>query len=183
MRLLLSTTTLVLATAVAVGVLAGGATSSPGDLSARDRCVRGDWKMSNAASNAVLQSLINTPTIRVARGVITASFARDGEMRYGSTDFVVRVDGGDLVMTGTGTFVFEANWSTRGDRLIVSAGRSEVFISKFTATKDGRTYTVPGPGATVKRTPGGPTPYTCRGDTLRWKIPLNDTWTLFRRVD
>lgn len=139
--------------------------------------------MSNAASNAVLQSLINTPTIRIARGVITASFSGDGEMRYGSTDFVVRVDGGDLVMSGTGTFVFEANWSTRGDRLIVGPGRSEVFISKFTATKDGRTFTVPGPGATVKRTRGGPTPYTCRRDTLRWRVPLNDTQTLFRRVD
>ena len=94
--------------------------------------------MSNAASNAVLQSLINTPTIRIARGVITASFSRDGEMRYGSTDFVVRVDGGNLVMSGTGTFIFEANWSTSGDRLIVSAGRSEVFISKFTRD-EGRT--------------------------------------------
>ena len=183
MRLLLGTITLVLATAVAFGVLAGGATSSPGALDARNRCVRGDWKMSNAASNAVLQSLINTPTIRIARGVITASFARNGVMRYGSTDFVVRVDGGSFVMTGTGTFIFEANWSTSGDRLIVSAGRSEVFISKLTATKDGQTITIDGPGATVKRTPRAPTPYTCRGDTLRWKIPLNNTWTLFRRVD
>jgi hypothetical protein len=152
-------------------------------MSARDRCVRGDWKMSNSASNAVLQSLINSPNIRVARGVITASFPREGTMRYGSTDFVVRVDGGSLVMSGTGTFIFEAGWSTRNGRLVVGAGRSEVFISKFTATKDGRTVTVPGPGSTFKRTPRSPTPYTCRGDTLRWKIPLNDTWTLFRRMD
>lgn len=173
----------VLGVAVAVGALAGGAASSPTELSARDRCVRGDWKMSNSASNAVLQSLIRTPSIRIARGVITASFARDGEMRYGSTDFVVRADAGSLVMTGTGTFIFEANWSTASGRLIVSPGRSEVFYSKFTATKDGKTFTAAGPGAIVKRTPRSPAPYTCRGDTLRWKIPLNDTWTLFRRVD
>ena len=68
-------------------------------------------------------------------------------------------------------------------KLILGRGESELFISKFSATKDGRTFTVPGPGATTRRTPAGETPYTCRGDTLRWKIPLNDTWTLFRRVD
>jgi hypothetical protein len=103
-------------------------------------------------------------------------------MRYGSTHFVVKVDGGALVMTGTATFVFEASWSTSRGKLVLGRGTSELFISKFSATKDGRTFTVPGPGATTKRTPAGETPYTCRGDTLRWKIPLNDTWTLFRRV-
>jgi hypothetical protein len=172
----------VLVVSIALGVLAGGAASSPGEASVRDRCVRGDWKMSNAASNAVLQSLIRTPSITVERGVLTASFPREGTMRYGSTHFVVRVDGGALVMTGTANFVFEASWSTSRGKLVLGRGASELFISKFSATKDGKTFTVPGPGATTKRTPAGETPYTCRGDTLRWKIPLNDTWTLFRRV-
>jgi hypothetical protein len=171
-----------LSAVVALAALAGGAGSAPAAQEVRDRCVRGDWKMSNAASNAVLQSLIRTPTITVARGVLTASFPREGTMRYGSTHFVVKVDGGALVMTGTASFVFEAGWSTSRGKLVLGRGESELFISKFTATKDGRTYTVPGPGATTKRTPRGETPYTCSGDTLRWKIPLNDTWTLFRRV-
>ena len=178
-RLLLS---LVSVAAITLGVLAGGAGSSPGEPNVRDRCVRGDWRMSNSASNAVLQSLIRTPNISVAQGVLTASFPREGTMRYGSTHFVVKVDGGALVMTGTASFVFEANWSTSRGKLVLGRGASELFISKFTATKNGQTYTVPGPGATTRRTPAGETPYTCRGDTLRWKIPLNDTWTLFRRV-
>jgi hypothetical protein len=57
-----------LSAVVALAMLAGGASSAPAAQEARDRCVRGDWKMSNAASNAVLQSLIRTPTITVARG-------------------------------------------------------------------------------------------------------------------
>lgn len=166
----------------AVILVAGLAGSAQSSVEARSRCVRGDWKMSNSASNAVLQSLIQTPNITVARGVITASFPRTGTMRYGSTHFVVRIDGGNLVMTGTATFIFEADWSTARNRLVLGRGQSELFISKFTATKDGRTFTVPGPGATVRSTPRGATPYTCSGDTLRWKIPINDTWTLFRRV-
>ncbi len=62
--------------AITLGVLAGGAGSSPGEAAARDRCVRGDWKMSNSASNAVLQSLIRVPNItcraRCADGVVPA---------------------------------------------------------------------------------------------------------------
>ena len=172
----------VAAATVAVGVFTGGAVSAPTEASARDRCVRGDWKMSNSASNAVLQSLIRIPNISVERGVLTASFPREGTMRYGTTHMVVKADGGALVMRGTATFIFEASWSTSRGKLVLGRGESELFISKFSATKNGQTYTVPGPGATTKRTPAGETPYTCRGDTLRWKIPLNNTWTLFRRV-
>ena len=167
--------------AITLGVLAGGAGSSPGEVAARDRCVRGDWKVSNSASNAVLQSLIRVPNISVERGVLTASFPREGTMRYGSTHMVVKVDGA-LVMRGTASFIFEASWSTSRGKLVLGRRESELFISKFSATKNGQTYTVPGPGATTKRTPAGETSYTCRGDTLRWRIPLNDTWTLFRRV-
>ena len=179
MRLLLS---VFLVASIALGTLAGGAGSSPGEAAVRDRCVRGDWKMSNAASNAVLQSLIRVPNITVERGVLTASFPREGTMRYGTTHMVVKADGGALVMRGTATFIFEASWSTSRGKLVLGRGESELFISKFSATKNGQTFTVPGPGATTKRTPAGETPYTCRGDTLRWRIPLNDTWTLFRRV-
>jgi hypothetical protein len=167
--------------AACVALLAAAPAGS--ELAAQDRCVRGAWKMSNAASNAVLQSLVQTPNISVEQGVLTAAFPRTGTMRYGSTHFVVKIDGGALVMKGTASFIFEAPWSTAGGRLVLGRGRSELFISKFTAIKDGRTITVDGPGATVTRTPAGRTPYTCRGDTLRWRIPINDTQTLFRRVD
>jgi hypothetical protein len=85
-------------------------------------------------------------------------------------------------MTGTADFSFEAGWHTEDGKLILDAGRSYLYILKFSATKDGRTITVAGPPPTRRRVSGDAGPYTCRGDTLRWKIPLNDTWATFRRT-
>ena len=101
---------------------------------------------------------------------------------YGSTHFVVKVAAGDLQLTGTATFHFEAPWETRNGKLVLGAGRSELVISKFTATKDGQTITVAGPPPTIKRTPAGATPYTCSARVLRWKVPVNNTWARFSRV-
>jgi hypothetical protein len=168
-----------LAASVALLCLAPPAGSG---LAAQDRCVRGEWKMSNAASNAFLQSLVSTGNIRVVEGVITAAFPRRGPALYGSTHFVVQVSGPGLDLRGTATFHFEAPWQTRTGRIVLGRGRSELVISKFAATKDGRTVTVPGPAPTIRRTPAGAAPYTCNANTLRWKVPLNDTWTLFRRT-
>jgi hypothetical protein len=170
--------------AVVGGVVAG--TAQPSAVSsgstAADRCVRGEWRMSNAAANALLQSLIPSGNIRVSEGVLTAAFPRNGHMRYGSTHFVVTADGGALVLKGSATFIFEADWNTRAGRLVLDAGRSELVISKFQATKDGRTVTVSGPPPTIRRTPPGATPYTCNRTTLRWRVPVNRTWATFRRV-
>ncbi len=55
---------------------------------------------------------------------------------------VVKVDGGALVMRGTASFIFEASWSTSRGKLVLGRGESELFISKFSATKNGQTYTV-----------------------------------------
>jgi hypothetical protein len=174
-------------TAVALalaGLAAGFALAAPasGGPTLRDSCVRGEWRMSNAASNAFLQSLIPTGNIRVGEGVITAAFPRRGPAVYGSTHFVVQISGGDMVLKGTATFHFEAGWETKEGKIVLQPGRSEIVISKFQATKDGRTVTVPGPPPTIRRTPRGAAPYTCNSTTLRWKVPLNNTWTLFRRV-
>jgi hypothetical protein len=103
-------------------------------------------------------------------------------MLYGSTHFVVKLTAGSLTMTGTAEFSFEAGWQTGDGKLILDAGRSYLYISKFSATKDGRTFTVAGPPPTRRRVSGDAGPYTCRGNTLRWKIPLNDTWATFRRA-
>jgi hypothetical protein len=166
------------------GVLVGSGSSASSAVQARvkDRCVRGEWRMSNAASNAMLQSLIHTPNITIASGVLSAAFPRDGRMVYGTTHMVVKVEAGGLVMKGSATFNFEAGWQTANGKLILDAGRSELYIAKLSATKDGRTYTVDGPPPTRRRTDGGATPYTCSANTLRWKIPLNDTLATFRRV-
>jgi hypothetical protein len=177
------TTAVALATvglAVTVALLAAAPAGSV--LAAQDRCLRGEWRMSNSASNAFLQSLVSSGNIRVVEGVITAAFPRRGPALYGSTHFVVQVSGPGLDLKGTATFHFEAPWQTRNRTILLGPGRSELVISKFQATKDGRTITVPGPPPTIRRTPRGGTPYTCNSTTLRWKVPLNDTWTLFRRV-
>ena len=169
---------------LALGVLAGTGSSSPSAVETRvkDRCVRGEWRMSNAASNTMLRSLIQVPTISIESGVLTAAFPRDGRMVYGTTHMVVKVDGGALVMKGSATFHFEAGWQTANGKLILDAGRSELYIAKLTAIKDGQTFAVNGPPPTRRRTDPGATPYTCSANTLRWKIPLNNTWATFRRV-
>jgi hypothetical protein len=168
---------------LAAGVALLSAAPASSGPAAQDRCLRGAWKMSNAASNALLQDLIRNPNMRVRRGVITAAFPREGTMRYGSTDFVLQLRAGDMIMEGTATFIFEAPWSTSRGNLVLGRGRSELVISKFTATKDGRTITVPGGDPIIQRTARGSTPYTCNRTTLRWRIPINDAQTLFRRVD
>ena len=179
---MIRSTSLFLVAGLTAAFALAAAAPAGSELALKDRCVQGEWRMSNSASNALLQSLVSTGNISVAEGVITAAFPRRGKAVYGSTHFVVRVDGGDLVMKGTATFHFEADWSTANGKIVLGRGRSELVISKFQATKDGRTFTVPGPAPTIKRTPGGATPYTCNANTLRWRVPLNDTWTLFRRV-
>jgi hypothetical protein len=164
------------------GVLAGAASSSPTQSRVQDRCLVGQWRMSRSASTAMLQSLIGSSQFTVAEGVITAAFPRNDRMRYGSTHFVVKMTAGPLVMKGSATFYFEAGWRTAGGKLVLDAGRSELVVSKLSATKDGKTVTVDGPPPTRRRTSPGATPYTCTRTTLRWKIPVNDAWALFRRV-
>lgn len=138
--------------------------------------------MRNAAANALLQRLIPNPNMRVSEGVLTAAFPRDERMKYGSTHFVLTLTGGELTMIGSATFFFEAGWQTGNRKLILDAGRSELVISKFTAIKDGKRFTVSGGSPLRQRVQGGATPYTCRGNTLRWKIPINNTWATFQRV-
>jgi hypothetical protein len=170
--------------AFVVGAFAGSGASSPGAAEQRvqDRCVRGEWRMSNAAANRLLQRLVPNPAMRVTEGVLTAAFPRGDRMRYGSTHFVVRYDTGAMTMIGSATFFFEAGWQTGNRKLILDAGRSELVISKFTAIKDGKTVTVPGGRPVLQRIQGGAMPYTCRGSTLRWKVPFGNTWATFQRV-
>jgi hypothetical protein len=173
-----------LAVLTLAGVAACLALASPatGGPEAKDSCVQGSWRMSTAESNAFLRRLIPTGNISVVSGVLTASFPRSGNATYGSNRFVVQVAAGDLVLKGTASFRYTAPWETRGGKLLVGAGRSELRISQFTATRNGQTITVPGQAPTIKRTPRGATPYTCTSTTLRWKVPLNNTWARFRRA-
>lgn len=168
---------------LAVVAVAAAFSAAPGTAgTSADRCLRGDWRMSNAAANRLLQQLIGNPQLRVRRGVLTAAFdAR--EMRYGSTDFVVVISLADAQLEGVATFINELRYTTRAGRIVIQGGTTELNISKFTGTKNGRTITVPGPPPTSRTVPaGGATPYTCSRSTLRWRIPVNNTWATFQRV-
>ena len=55
----------------------------------------------------------------------------------------------------------------------------------MTGTKDGETFTVPGPPGRTETLPGGATPYTCTRTTLKWPVPLGaggTTVMTFRRA-
>jgi hypothetical protein len=41
----------------------------------------------------------------------------------------------------------------------------------MTGIKAGKSYTVDGPPTSTRRIPGGPTPFQCRGSTLKVKLP------------
>lgn len=151
---------------------------------ASDRCVQGSWRMSNARANGFLQDLIGNPLVRVKSGVLTAAF-RGGEMRYGSTYFVLEMSLGTAVLRATANFLVEARYRTANRRLILSPGQSEITISKWKAIKDGKTATVPGLPPKTTATPAGSTPYTCANGVLRWKVPFpgpNGIWAPFTRV-
>lgn len=161
--------TLLAIVSAAVGLAAvGGATGGTESASA-DRCLRGSWRTSRAEANRVLRVLTGG-TMTVAEGRLTAGFNAT-RMTYGSTHFVVRIQQGDFLLEGTANFVYEAPYTTRGEKIIVGRGRSELFISKFRGENDGRSVTVPGPGLSVRRLPPGPVPYKCRADSMNLGIP------------
>lgn len=153
----------------AVGVAYAGAAAGGAESASADRCLRGDWRTSRAEANRVLRVLTGG-TMTVAEGRLTAGFNAT-RMTYGSTHFVVRIQQGDFLLEGTANFVYEAPYTTRGERILVGRGRSELFISKFRGMKDGRSVTVAGPGLRVRSLPAGPLPYKCRGDSMNMGIP------------
>ncbi len=173
---------MLLAVLAALTIAMGTAAAPSTAETAADRCLRGDWRMSSAAATRMLQQLLGSDLMRVRRGVLTASFnAR--EMRYGSTDLALTLSAGGLELEGTATFINELRYTTRAGRIVIQGGTTELSISKFTGTKDGRTVSVPGPPPTTRRVPaGGTTPYTCTRSTLRWRIPVNNARATFQRV-
>lgn len=161
--------------------LAPAATSGAG---ATSRCLRGQWRMPNERANAFLQNLIGLPSMRVKSGVLTAAFNAT-EARYGSTYFVLQLSVGELKLRATATFIFESTYRTANGKLVLGRGTSELVISKFTAIKNGRTVSVPGPAPSIRRIPAGATPYVCTRSTLRWKVPFpgeDGTWAAFDKV-
>lgn len=150
----------------------------------RDPCLRGQWRMGPAASTALLRNLVPIPGWLVTDGTITTSF-RNGRMVYGSTLFILEGSVGDgQSLTAEASWINESSYRTRNGRIITGPVTSEIAYGEMTGTKDGRTYTVPGPPGRTQTLPGGATPYTCTRTTLKWPVPLGSggsTMATFQR--
>ena len=149
----------------------------------RDPCLTGSWRMGAAESTALLQQLVGLPSFTVTEGTITMAFGR-GRMTYGSTVFVLRGDLGGQQFTAEASFLTEAPYRTRAGKIVNGRGTSEISYGEMTATKDGQTYSVPGPAGRTESVAAGSTPYTCTRSTLRWAVPTSggSTMATFRRA-
>ena len=106
----------------------------------------------------------------VPRGKLYMQF-RDGMFQYGSTSLAMTMQIGDAVATARARFFSLARYTARNGSLTTTRGQSTIEYGPMSATKDGRTYTVPGPPSRTTSIPGGTTPFQCRGNTLRVRLP------------
>jgi hypothetical protein len=96
---------------------------------------------------------------------------RSGAFQYGSTGLVLESNIGDAVLTARARFFSLAPYAARRGLLTLRAGESTIEYGPMSGTKDGRTYTVPGPPSRTQPIPGGSTSYQCRGGTLKVRLP------------
>jgi hypothetical protein len=132
-------------------------------------CIRGHWVASQAETKRVLRALAPVPGLE-PQGKLYMQF-RDGMFQYGSTRLVLTVPVGDAVATASARFFSLARYTARNGALTTTRGESTIEYGPMSATKDGRTYTVPGPPSRTTAIPGGTTPFQCRGNTLRVRLP------------
>jgi hypothetical protein len=151
----------------------------------RDQCLTGQWRMGPEASTQLLRELVPVPGWLVTNGTITTSF-RNGRMIYGSTLFILEgALGPAKSLKAEASWINESTYRTRGGKIITGPVSSELSYGDFTGTKDGETFSVPGPPGTTETLPGGATPYTCTRNTLKWPVPLGSggtTTATFRRA-
>jgi hypothetical protein len=160
---------LLCAAVVSSGLAITGGAVAGTENAAANRCLRGDWRTTQAEARRIL-GILTGGNMTVAEGRLTASFSRT-RMTYGSTHFVVRLQQGGFLLEGTANFVYGAPYTTRGENIVVGRGRSELFISKFRGENNGTSVTVPGPAPTTRILPAGPIPYKCRGDSMNLGMP------------
>jgi hypothetical protein len=142
---------------------------SPGGGFGSPACLRGDWVANRAETSRVVRALIPVDAIQV-KGKLYMQF-HDGRFQYGTTNMVTTISGGDLTMTATGRFFSLHNYEARPGVLELSRGERTTSWGRFTATKDGKTVSVNGPPDKTVRAPGGITPFQCRGNTLKVRLP------------
>lgn len=168
-RLLALLATLALAgatTHTASGRSLPGAPDSPS-------CLRGSWVATTAESQRVLKSLVPGPYTFQAKLYM---IFQDGNFQYGTTKFVFRTD----VATAVGRFFTLHPYTARRGAVTLGRGESTIEYIRFTA--GGHDAPVPPPQTTAVPG-GGPTPFQCRGNTLRYKLPRRSSlgWITLHR--
>ena len=166
MRLSLVLVGLVLVTAASA--LTAGASPSPAGFGS-PACLRGEWSATQAETKRVIRALAAVPGLE-PRGKLYMVF-RDGAFQYGSTALVFKMQIGDAVATARARFFTLQRYTARPGSFTTQGGESTIEYGEMSATKDGVTYTVAGPPTRTTRAPGGTTPFQCRGNVLKVKLP------------
>jgi len=167
MRLLLVLAALVAVAAALHVAMPASAAPSPGY--GAPSCLRGSWVATQGETRRVLDSLVGSGPF-TSYGRLYMTF-RSGAFQYGSTGLVLEASTGDATMTARARFFSLAPYSARPGLLVLRSGESTIEYGPMSGTKDGRTYTVPGPPTRTTPNPGGSTPFQCRGNTLRVRLP------------
>ena len=154
-------------TASLVLSLPATAASTPG--SGTPSCLRGNWVAGQAETRRVMRALV-PGDLFTSYGRLYMVF-RNGAFQYGSTGIVLESNIGDARLTARARFFTLAPYSARTGLMTLRPGESTIEYGPMSGTKDGRTYTVPGPPTRTTPVPGGATPFQCRGATLRVRLP------------
>jgi hypothetical protein len=161
---------LVTATSVLLGAGAEKASTASGPAgSGSPACLRGHWLASQAETSRVMHALVPVEGLE-PRGRLYMLF-RDGAFQYGSTHLVLQNTVGPMRMTASARFFSLAPYTARRGLMTLGRGETTIEYGPMSATKGGRTYTVPGPAPRTQRIPGGSVPFQCRGATLKVRLP------------
>jgi len=152
--------------AIVIAAPAPGA-STPG--SGSPSCLRGNWVASQGETRRVMRALVPGGLFK-SYGRLYMTF-RGGAFQYGSTGLVLESNIGDARLKARSRFFSLAPYTARAGTLTLRRGETTIEYGPMSGTKDGRTYTVPGPPTRTMPNPGGSTPYQCRSNTLRVRLP------------
>ena len=166
MRLPLAIVGLVLVTAASA--LSAVASPNPAGFGS-PACLRGEWGATQAETRRVIHALAPVPGLE-PRGKLYMIF-RNGAFQYGATSLVLKLNIGDAVATARARFFTLQRYTARTGSFTTQGGESTIEYGEMTATKDGVTHSVPGPPTRTTRVPGGTTPFQCRGNVLKVRLP------------
>jgi hypothetical protein len=165
------------------GALTAGAAPAPapGAGFGSPSCLRGDWVANRAETRRVTRALVPVEGYEV-NGKLYMQF-HDGIYQYGTTGLVIHNTIGDARLTATGRFFSLHRYTATRGLLQLANGERTTTWSRFTATKDGKTFSVPGPAPKTQRAAGGRLPFQCRGNTLKVRLPsfASLDWITLRR--